>query len=809
MANDKPYWDEDSPDPRSYKSDVMKKAFQNYTAEDVPEDRDPEGLRLWGVDSGQAVMESPALLARRAGGRENELLTEAASGAKDPSLQGDQILRRQTAADPAGDIRRAERVSEVPTFEDQDEEFVMEDGLGAANAQRADAAKKAIAAERGEATFDLSQPQAWKGAGEYSYSYTPGDQGSAGTIQVTHPDGRVANVDQSSGRVWSAIMAEHADPENYDPADYGGVVASGEAKPEAPADGAWVPGQDFDATMGAGEYVPGQDFDATMGAGEDYVPGQAFDATMGAGPEPEEGDATAYPPGTPEPQNFDATQGATGQWASMAQERTPVSGMVADAARGAKQALARPGSAADQTDLATKKAAVRNLRAGALEEPRYAQHKAMAEQWAQEDWANVPAEEPSEPTPVEAPPHTFDRRRAPEAPPPEPSMWARPGSAADQREMAAEKTAARNAKYLEDNPEAPPPEAPPPEPSMWARPGSAADQREMAAEKTAARNAKYLEDNPEAPPPETVPANQAEVLGGREARARAAAKVMEMVRIAEASPEAASKVMEMVRIAEAPVTPRQGQVLSSGDVDTIEAPAPVTPRQGQVLSSGDVDTITKPGEDVLDVPPGHSEEEWAARKLKASPENQEWAASQAASEEAKQADLAFSASGGGYVSQSQPPEPSYEQSQPPEPSYEQSEQTPRETASQSPPSTPQLEDDSTFQAWERRAYEHAQTAPSGKSPPSTTQLEEEVSPTGWERRAYEHSQAARKAMAKDQGPLPTPVLLQAIQQLDADDGTGNVEDHGPLDQATLQQAIQQFKADPAQLRVFRARLDQS
>lgn len=57
-----------------------------------------------------------------------------------------------------------------------------------------------------DAGFDVSAPSEWMGGGGYKFSYDP----ARGSIAVTHPDGRVVNVDKESQSVFAAIMDEVA-----------------------------------------------------------------------------------------------------------------------------------------------------------------------------------------------------------------------------------------------------------------------------------------------------------------------------------------------------------------------------------------------------------------------------------------------------------------------------------------------------------------------------------------------------------------------------------------------------------------------
>lgn len=59
-----------------------------------------------------------------------------------------------------------------------------------------------------EITADLSKPQEWSGAGDYSYKYRPGREGMAdGTITIYTPKGRQVNIGPSS-EFWEPILAE-------------------------------------------------------------------------------------------------------------------------------------------------------------------------------------------------------------------------------------------------------------------------------------------------------------------------------------------------------------------------------------------------------------------------------------------------------------------------------------------------------------------------------------------------------------------------------------------------------------------------
>ena len=253
-----------SNDPRAQR---IKDLLARDALEDIPEDA-PE-------KEGYAVMESPGLMKQE--GRDALDTTKTDEGP---------ILARKRASDVKGTEARMREPE--PKFEYQDEP--IEFGTG-----QAGAAAKAIAKERGETSFDLSKEQSWDGAGGYTYKYTPGEGGQAGSILVTHPDGQTATVDQSS-KYWAPIMDEQANPASYDPAKYGQKAA-----PEPVDDGVIQPGEgepDLRESPSA-EYVPGEgEPDLGESPSAEYVPGQAFAESMQEyeSQQPET-DATAWPPG--------------------------------------------------------------------------------------------------------------------------------------------------------------------------------------------------------------------------------------------------------------------------------------------------------------------------------------------------------------------------------------------------------------------------------------------------------------------------------------------------------------------------------
>lgn len=75
-----------------------------------------------------------------------------------------------------------------------------------------------------DAGFDISVPSEWIGGDGYKFAYDP----ARGSIAVTHPDGRVVNVDKESQSVFAAIMDEVA---RGDVKFLGGGAPASEAAP--------------------------------------------------------------------------------------------------------------------------------------------------------------------------------------------------------------------------------------------------------------------------------------------------------------------------------------------------------------------------------------------------------------------------------------------------------------------------------------------------------------------------------------------------------------------------------------------------
>lgn len=137
-------------------------------------------------------------------------------------------------------------------------------------------------------TFDFGSPKDWGGGGGYNYSYTPGEAGDVGSIQVTGPDGSSTVVDPrgQNAEFFAPIMNEFYRGDVGRPHEVRGGEAFSRQTQEAT-----MRLQDIVGEADADTWMPGASFgdlptDVVAAVDVPEVPREEVASTAEAAPEP-------------------------------------------------------------------------------------------------------------------------------------------------------------------------------------------------------------------------------------------------------------------------------------------------------------------------------------------------------------------------------------------------------------------------------------------------------------------------------------------------------------------------------------------